>query len=295
MAKQKFGAHIFLWTDRWSDDCLPLIERARGLGLDCLELAVGDDVEFDHQLTRRRAQAAGVELVIGPGGHWPMECDISDDDPVNRQRGLDWHKQNIDLAAELGAVAYTGALYGHVGRIQRRRPPENEYKRTAENLHRLAEHAARAGVTLALEPTSHFRTHLVNTPQQAMRLITLADHPNLKVLLDTYHLVTEVRDYAAAIKLVGDKLWGIHACENDRGVPGGGLVPWNSVFAALKQMNWSGHMILETYNSSVGDFAYQRGMFHNVCPDGDQFVRDGFAFLNSHLQNGPHPESSGRK
>jgi hypothetical protein len=36
---------------------------------------------------------------------------------------------------------------------------------------------------------------------------------------------------------------------------------------------------METYNSSIGDFAYRRGMFHNVCPDGYAFVREGLAFL----------------
>jgi D-psicose/D-tagatose/L-ribulose 3-epimerase len=293
--RTKFGAHIFLWTDRWSDDCLPLIDHARSLGLDCLDISVGDDVHFNPKLIRRRAESAGLQLLISPGNLWPMQCDISGDDPDNRKRGLVWHKKNIDLAVEVGALAYTGALYGHAGRVERRQPPEDEFPRTAENLHSLAEHAQKAGVALVLEPMSHFRTHLVNTPEQVMRLIALADHPNLKVLLDTYHLVTEVRDYAAAIKRVGDKLWGIHACESDRGVPGGGLVPWHSVFAALCRLDWSGPMILETYNSSVSDFACQRAMFHNVCPDGDQFVRDGLAFLKSHLQNPPHAESSGRE
>ena len=41
--------------------------------------------------------------------------------------------------------------------------------------------------------------------------------------------------------------------------------------------------MLETYNSSLGDFAFQRGMFHNVCADADAFVRDGFAFLRAQL------------
>ena len=35
-----FGAHIFLWTDRWSDDSLSLIDRVRNLGLDCLDISV---------------------------------------------------------------------------------------------------------------------------------------------------------------------------------------------------------------------------------------------------------------
>jgi D-psicose/D-tagatose/L-ribulose 3-epimerase len=132
---------------------------------------------------------------------------------------------------------------------------------------------------IALEPMSHFRTHVVNTPAQLMRLITLADHPNLRALLDTYHLVTEIRDYARAIRTVRNRLLGIHACENDRGVPGGGLIPWKQVFTALREIEFQGYLLLETYNSSLDDFAYRRGMFHNVCPDAQAFVRQGLTFL----------------
>ncbi|MEZ4560470.1 MAG: hypothetical protein R2854_29225 [Caldilineaceae bacterium] len=40
-------------------------------------------------------------------------------------------------------------------------------------------------------------------------------------------------------------------------------------------------MTMETYNSSIGDFAFRRGMFHNVCPDGMAFVHQGMAFLQA--------------
>jgi D-psicose/D-tagatose/L-ribulose 3-epimerase len=151
--------------------------------------------------------------------------------------------------------------------------------RTAEGLHRLADYATRHRVAIVLEPMSHFRTHLVNTPEQLVRLIDLADHDNLHGLLDTYHLVTETRDYAAAIDTLGSRLWGLHACENDRGVPGGGLVPWPDVFRALVVAGFDGYLALETYNSTIGDFAYQRGMFHNACPEPEAFVRHGLKFL----------------
>lgn len=275
----KYGAHIYLWIERWSDASLDLLPRARALGLSCLEIAVGDEVAFDPRLTRRAAQAQGMDLVLSPGGQWPMDCDISEDDPAKRRLGMAWHQRQIDLAAELGAVAYTGAIYGHPGRVCRRRPPADELRWTAQGLHALAEHARRAGLKLVLEPMSHFRTHLLNTPEQAMRLLELADHPNLLVLLDTYHMVTEVRDYAAAVRTIGPKLWGIHACESDRGAPGGGLVPWASFLEATRQVAFDGYVIFESYNSSIGDFAFQRGMFHDVCPDGDAFVRAGMRFL----------------
>ena len=275
----KLGLHCYLFTERWSDDCLNVLDTARDLGAECFEVVVGDDIRFTPRLTRQRAEALGLTLTVGPGGLWPTECDISADEPADRATGLAWHCQQIDLAGELGAAAYTGALYGHPGTVKRRVPPADEYPRTAEGLHGLAEHAASRGVAIALEPMSHFRTHIANTPEQIMRLVALADHPNLGVLLDTYHMIPEVRDFGAAIRTVGDRLWGLHACENDRGVPGGGLVPWDQVFAALRDIAFDGFVLLEAYNSSLSDFAFRRGMFHDVCPDGEAFARQGLAFM----------------
>ncbi|MCX7847088.1 MAG: hypothetical protein N2595_03520 [bacterium] len=42
----RFGAHIYLFTPRWSDASVGLLDRFSELGLGCVELAVGDDVQF---------------------------------------------------------------------------------------------------------------------------------------------------------------------------------------------------------------------------------------------------------
>lgn len=280
----KYGAHCYLFTDRWSDESLHILETAKKLEVEVFEVAVGDDVIFTPELTRRKAEELGIALTTGPGGYWPLGNDLSSDDAEERWQGLEWHKKQVDVTAEIGAMAYTGAMYGHPGVVKRRVPPPDEYRWTAEGLHILAEYAEKQGVIIALEPMSHFRTHVVNRPEQLMQLMTLADHENIKALLDTYHLVTEIRDYAKAIRTVGDRLIGFHACENDRGCPGGGIIPWESVFSTLKEIQFEGFIMLETYNSSIDGFAYQRGMFHNVCPDARDFVREGFAFIRRHLE-----------
>ncbi|OGV55284.1 MAG: hypothetical protein A2X45_15430 [Lentisphaerae bacterium GWF2_50_93] len=283
--KTRFGAHIFLWTERWSPDEMHLIRQAKSLGLDMLEIAVGDDVEYDPAEIRRCAAENDIEIVISPGGVWPMEADLSSSDPRNRRFGLDWHKRWIEKGAESGAAAYTGALYSHPGHVDRRRITPDEIKHAAENLHELAGYADKLNVKIVLEPMSHFRVSLANTPVQMMDLIRESSHENLFVLLDTYHLVTEIRDYSEAVKVLSPRLWGIHACENDRGVPGGGIIPWEDMFRALKRHGFDGCFILETYNSSLrgGDFAFSRGMFHDVCPDGDEFVKKGMSFLKGNL------------
>lgn len=276
----QYAAHIYLWTECWSDREVGLFAHARKLGIDLLEISIGDDVHFDAALTKRAAVDAGIGIVIGPGGLWPEGADLSDDEPKNRRLAFDWHKQQIDLAVALGARAYSGALYGRPGKVLRRRPPVDEYARTAEGLHGLADYAQSAGVGLGIEPMSRFRTHLVNTPSQALHLVELAAHPHLKIAIDTYHLATEVRDLPAEIRKVGDRLMALHACENDRGVPGKGLMPWTEIFAALRETP-AEFIEFESYNTSLGDFGWQRGMFQNQCPDGDAFVREGLAFVQA--------------
>lgn len=274
----KFGAHQFLWTGRWTDESLPLLDHVRELGLELMEISLGDEIAFAPSPVREHAAKIGLELTVGPGNEWPMECDISSDDTVQRQLGLAWHRKILQRAAELGAAAYCGAIYGHPGRVLRRRPPRDEFERTAENLRALAEHGAKLGVRLVIEPMSRFRSHIANTSAQAVALADAAGHPNLFVNLDTYHMITEERDYAAAIRTAGAKLWGLHACENDRGVPGGGLVPWPQVMAALGEIRPDARVMFETYNTS-GDFGFARGIFQNVCPDPDAFVLRGLNFL----------------
>ena len=275
----KYGAHCYLFTRSWSDADLHVLDLARELGLGMFELSVGDDVVFDPRLTARRAASLGLDLVIGPGGLWPLDADLASDEAGDRRRGLDWHRRQVDLAAELGAWAYAGCLYAHPGVVKRRRPPADELPRAAAGLHALAQYAAPRRVSLVLEPMSRFRTHLVNTPAQLMRLIALADHPGLKATFDTYHLVTEIRDYAAGLRELGPRLALVHACENDRGVPGGGLVPWETVFRTLAELGFDDTIGLETYNTRLGDFAYERGIFQDLCPDGRAFVEKGLAFL----------------
>lgn len=273
-----YGAHQFLWKNHWTDGDVGILEAARSLGCACFEISLGDDVSFDRLRTGRHAKALGIELTVGPGNVWPAECNLSADDPQHRQLGLAWHRKTVEQAAELGAVAYCGALYSHPGHVLRRRPPPDEMTRAAEGLHRLAEHAAGLGVRIVIEPMSRFRIHLVNTAAQAMALARRADHPNLLVNLDTYHMITEERDYGAAIRRALPLLWGVHACENDRGVPGGGLVPWPAVFAALREAAGPVRLMLETYNTA-GDRGYSRGIFQDLCPEPESFVRAGLAFL----------------
>jgi len=280
----KYGAHVYVWQERYGDEELAaLLGRAVALGLDFVEVSVGDDLHFDAVLLGRRASALGLELGVSPGGLWPMQCDVSSDDAGERAMGVAWHRRALDVCGECGAVAYAGGLYGHPGRVGPRPLSRKQKLRLAECLHDLAEYAAGRGTRMALEPMSHFRTHVANTPAQVIELIELADHEGLSCLFDTFHAVTEVESFAGAIADAMPRLWGLHACASHRGVPGTGILPWDEIIGALKAHGWDGYVAFESYNSTDrgGEFAFSRGLLHNVCPDGDAFVRAARAFIEA--------------
>jgi D-psicose/D-tagatose/L-ribulose 3-epimerase len=282
-----YGAHAYLWGGRIDDEVLlGLLDRCVALGLGFLEVPVGDDTRFAPVALGAAARERGLALVLSPGGEWPMWADLSLTAGDERQRALDWHRRQLATCGACGATAYTGALYGHLGRVLRVPQPETERAAIAEGLHHLAAEAEACGVRIAIEPMSHFRTHVANTPAQVLDLIRRADHSNLSVLFDTYHACTEVGSYREAIEQVLPRLWGLHACENHRGVPGTGILPWGEIGAVLRAHRWTGYIGFESYNSGCdeGRFAISRGMFHNVCPDGDAFVRQAKAFVEGLLR-----------
>jgi|GEM_PF-1846017 len=57
----------------------------------------------------------------------------------------------------------------------------------------------------------------------------------------------------------------LHACENDRGLPGAGSTPWSEIRASVREIP-AQSIEFESYNTSFGDFGWQRGMFQNHVP-----------------------------
>jgi len=279
----KFGAHQFLWKSHWTDNDLPILDSVKSLGLSLFEISLGDDVVFDTELTRTHALSLDIELTVGPGNKWPHECNISSEDTAERKAGMEWHRKNIECASAIGAAAYCGALYSYPGYAPRRQPRAGELLHAADNLRILAEYAEGLNVRIVLEPMSRFRNHLINTSAQVMELVHMIAHRNVFVNLDTYHMVTEERDYKSAVNSTLPVLWGIHVCESDRGVPGSGLVPWDRVFQGLDNTPECVRLLFETYNTGPEGFGYSRGIYQNLCPDPVQYIKQGLSFLRPYI------------
>ncbi|HEY8528090.1 MAG TPA: sugar phosphate isomerase/epimerase family protein [Paenibacillaceae bacterium] len=273
----KLGVHAYAWCSEWSNETLHLIDRVKRLGLDFIELPLMRLDAFDSRAVRRRLQDADLDAVTStvllPG------MDLTSEDPDERRRAVEYLKACVDATGEIGARQLSGVIYSQHVKPAVRRPTEAEWQMAAEGLREVAEYAAERGVAIAVEPVNRYETYLVNTAEQAMRLIAMIGMDNVGVHLDTYHMNIEEKSFPGAVERAGEKLMHIHLCENDRGIPGTGLVDWDGLFRALGGLNYQGYAALESFVDVTDNM--NTWVWRQLAPDGDTLIREGAAFIRS--------------
>lgn len=275
----KLGIHAMAWTAHWSDDALPLIDRVAELGLDFIEIPLMDVDDVHPAPIRRRLDTAGIDVVTSTV--LSERTDITSSDPDVRAAGVDYLNRCVDVTAELGASQFSGVIYGMHGKRPHDRPGEQEWEWSAGCLAEVAEHAAGRGIVIGLEPVNRYESPLLNTCEQAVELAERIDAPNVRIHLDTYHMNIEEKSWAEPVALAGTRLCHFHLCENDRGIPGTGLVDWEELFGALGRIGYDGYAGLESFVDVSDDMIAGTCVWRDLAPSGDALVREGQAFLRS--------------
>ncbi len=271
----KLGIHAYAWCSQWSNDTLGLIDRVKGLGLDFIEIPLMCLDTLDAAAVRDRLRSVGLDactstVLLG-------DTDISSEDPDIRQKGIAYLKECVRATHAIGAGSFSGVIYAQHVKPDARRPSESTWHHSARCLREVADMAAPLGVILGLEPVNRYESHLINTCAQARALMDLIDRPNVRIHLDTYHMNIEEKDFYAATKCAGADLIHYHLCENDRGVPGTGLVDWDGIFRALGELQYTGYAALESFVDCTDNM--NTWVWRQLAPDGDTLVREGVAFI----------------
>ena len=275
----QLGASTWIWTSPFTDAGLGLVGHAKELGFDVLELAIEDTRNVSAEAVREAGERAGVAFSVC--GAFGPDRDLSHEHPAVRRAGIEYVKVCVDLAAGIGAPNFVGPMYSAVGKARMLEPEEREQQRrwAVESIKEVAEHAAERGVRLAVEPLNRFETDLVNTAEQALELCDRIGSENVGVLLDTFHMNIDEKSLGAAIELVGDRLFHVHTCENDRGTPGTGHVDWGEVFAALRAIGYDGQLVIESFTPAVRDIAKAVSLWRPLDAPSDELARSGARFL----------------
>ncbi len=278
----QFGANTFIWRSPFSTETdLDLIERIKDMGFDLIEIAVEDPAHVDLQVLKAALEKNEMKAVMcgvfGPGRN------ISSLDAEERANAESYLKWMIDAAADLDAGPVIGPMYSAVGKDRLVDPAdrEKEWQLAVEGLKIACKYGAERGVRLAFEPLNRFETDMINIVDQGLKLIADVGEPNLGLHIDTFHMHLEEKDSAAAIRKAGDRVFHVHACENDRGVPGTGQVDWEAIFNVLSDIKYQGAVSIESFTPEVKSIARAVCIWREIAPDQDSIAKDGLKFIKS--------------
>jgi D-psicose/D-tagatose/L-ribulose 3-epimerase len=280
----KFGVSTWLWVSPLTtDDIRELAPKIKRMGFDVFEVPVEglDDIDYVQaaQILRDNGLSASVCAAMGP------DRDLIHPDKAIRDNGVVYVMHLVDAAAALGATNVVGPLYSSVGRVWQMTDEERarDTDLVAKQLTGLAAYAGNKGVKLGVEPLNRFETSFINLASQAIEVVDRVGNPACGVMLDTFHMNIEEQSLGAAIRAAGKRLIQVHTCENDRGAPGSGHVPWNEIAAALKEVEFDGPVVIESFTSKVKSIARAAAIWRPLAPSQDALAADGVAFLKALL------------
>jgi D-psicose/D-tagatose/L-ribulose 3-epimerase len=276
-----YGIELMLWTEIFTKDHVSLIEHAKQLGFEGVEIYIRypDRMPVQDIKDALRTQGMKVCFVV----ILPLEYNTLSADKKVRKNSLDYFIRCIDAAYR---IAGSGCLIGGVnyappGYITGKGRSNEEWERAVENFRHAARHARERDITLAVEPLNRFETFFLNTAADAVRFCTEVGEPNVKVHLDTYHMIREEKDFYKAIVDTGPFLGLFHACENDRGTPGTGLVRWDAVYRGLKDIGYRGWIVIESFVPEVEEIARLAAVWRQLAPSADYLAGEGLKNLRA--------------
>jgi len=271
----KLGIHAYAWCSQWSKETLHLIDKVKNLGLDFIEIPLMCLETFDDKAVKERLHSVCLEAVTSTV--LLSNTDITSDDAEIRARGLKYLKACVQATSDIGAKSFSGVIYSQHVKPATKPPTKQTWQYSSDCLREIAHFAQDLGVQIGIEPVNRYETYLINTCEQALKLKEMIGEENVKVHLDTYHMNIEEKSFYEATILAGENLIHYHLCENDRGIPGTGLVNWDEIFNALADINYQGNAALESFVDCTDNM--NTWVWRQLAPDGDTLLKKGIAFI----------------
>lgn len=165
------------------------------------------------------------------------------------KEGRDLLDQSIAQSAELACqFGGTGAVC--VAGLDSTRSAAAQYAAMVENLSRVADEAARGGLTLMVEPIASQRVPgmLLDQLEPAVEIVRAVDRPSIRLLFDIGHVAMMGHDVAQALVASSDVVGLVQAADvsgTDRVDIGLGTLDWQSIGGAIRAIGYTGVVELE--------------------------------------------------
>lgn len=274
-----FGVSTWLWEAPFSTSTVSLFPKIKKLGFDLVEIPVEDPSLIDTNKVKKALEENGLTpsicIVFGD------DKDLSSKDTSLHQNCFEHAEKCFSIASELGVDFVAGPLYAAVGKARLAPADEKkrEWERAVTNLRTLSGMGRKHGLDIALEPLNRFESDLINTSEDVVGLLDAINEPNMKIILDSFHMTIEEQDIRKAINTAGNRLIHVQVSENHRGIPGTGLTPWKEFSKGLEDVNYDGAIVIESFTPEIPELAAAVNIWKKLADSQDAFASDGLKFL----------------
>jgi protein FrlC len=192
-----------------------------------------------------------------------FEPSLISPDPKHRSDRATLIKKTLHFAREIGAANISITS----GRLLAGMPLERAARQFADSIRPLLDEADRLNVNIGIECEPGL---FLEYAEELHEWIVRLDHPRLGANLDVGHSQVLGESIPAAIRLLAGRIWNLHV-EDIPGrkhyhlVPGEGTLDWQSLFGALRSINYERYLTVElyTYTADPQDAAQRSFSFLN--------------------------------
>ncbi len=275
----KFGMNLLLWTDHLHDGLMQVLRQLKEIGYDGVEVPIfSPDVEL-YRTWGQRLDGLGLERTV-------VTIRTEADNPISsdakvRQAGIDATKRTLDCCHAMGAKSICGPYHSALGLFSGAGPTKDEWQWGVESMRAVAEHAGNVDVTLAVEYLNRFETYFLTCAADTARFISEVNHPNCRMMYDTFHANIEEKGLREAIRVAAPHLAHVHISENHRSTPGRGQVDWQTTFHTLDDVGYDGWMVVEAFGLALPEISAATKIWRRMYDSEDQLARDALAFMKS--------------
>ena len=244
----KIGISAFAWTARFDRSHLAILPVMRALGLDAIEIPMFDPALLPIPEIKEAFGNHGMECTVCailPKPFNPISRHLE-----TRKRAIQHLVNCVEASAAMGATLMGGPLFAPIGYLPRHRPTRTEWSWAVEAFKALEDILDANNMTLSIEPVNRSETHFLRTAIEARQLCETIENPRIGVTVDTFHANIEELNIPEAIRSLGSHLKHMHASENDRGPLGCGHIPFKEIISTLKEMGYSGYLMIEGFGYS---------------------------------------------
>lgn len=272
----KHGIYYSYWEHEWSAKFGPYVEKVAKLGFDVIEVAAHHINEYsDAELAEIRQTAKDNNIILTAGIGPSKTKNLSSPDVAVREAGKAFFEQTLTNVAKLDIKTIGGALHSYWP-VDYSKPVDKEGDRArgVEGIHGIADFAANLGINLCIEVLNRFENHVLNTAAEGVAFVNDVGKSNVKVMLDTFHMNIEEDSFGQAIRTAGPLLGHFHTGESNRRVPGKGRIPWHEIGLALRDINYSGAVVMEPFVKTGGTIGSDIRVWRDLSDGADEAKMD---------------------